>query len=750
MATSNFGGGRYQIDVDAAVQSQNQNNNTSTIYARIIVRRISGSGYSTNNSQAWRFEVNGVHIASGGWTYNFSNYSNQDVWIWSGTWIHYHNADGSATTQNYTGWADMDSGLGRGTAGGSITPPAIPRSSSATLSYQPIKPGEAVTINTNRASTSFTHDIDWYFGNASARAVTGAGASASWTPPLSMLQQIPNAAAGQGMIRNHTYSGGSMIGFKDTIFQLEAPAVAVPSVGTATLTDVGTTSVSGTSQNISDLIGAYVQGKSLLKVDFSASGYQGSTIRSRTFSMDGQSASSGGTVQLPSSGNRTLLRSATDSRSRTTSATQTVAVLAYRLPVASAFNVRRAFLSTGAVNSQDENGQYLRVDMTASVQSLTVDGTQKNSMQIRVFTKPRGSDQSQWTARNVINPSGTSYNGFFVISGMTLGVDQSVDVRVEIIDKLDKATNLGVVTTSQIYQHWGPNGVGIAKYHERGALDIGGDVYANGNLLMETGKVVTNWNTTYTPGNYYGAMGATGAPFSTDPFIGTVMIDNTGRTVQRLTLPTTSADINVTWSRAYNGSIWSRWWRSDNVMIPTSVDATKYTFDPRTGRFNLLTGSKDWQFNGVFTPEFRRYRIDYSYYTGDSNGAWIRFRSNGVDESSTNYHYHMIYSNSTGTPSSNVSRNVNAVGFPAISANGHFGYIDISEPMTTTGTANQKRFQWQDTHSSDPNPGNTHGGGYINGKDTSAYDGFTIALSNSNMNGIQAGSESWIEITAIG
>ncbi|UVG35136.1 minor tail protein [Microbacterium phage Cece] len=751
MALSNFGGGRYQIDVDAAVQSQNVNNNTSTIYARIIVRRISGSGYSTNNGQAWRFEVNGVHIASGSWTYNFSNYATHDHWIWSGTWIHYHNPDGTATPQNYVGWADMDSGLGRGSASAVITPATIPRASNATFA-EPFDAGSAVTVNTNRASGSFTHDIDWYFGTASGRALTNVGASGVWTVPMSLLQQIPSAESGTGKLRTHTYSNGSMIGWTEKYFQMNVPATARPSITSSAVSDVGTTSVSGTSQSIATLIGAYVQGKSLLKATISASGYEGSSIRSTSFSMDGLSAGSGGSIQIPNSGNRTLNLSATDTRNRTVTTTQTVSVLPYTLPKATAFNVRRAFQANGATHSQDENGQYIRVDMTAAVQSLLVGTTQKNSMQIRAYTKPRGAPQTDWVLRNTINHSALTYNSFFVISGLTVGVDQSVDVMVEIIDKLDKATNISVVTTAQVYQHWGPNGVGINKYHERGALDVGGAVYANNNLLLETGKVTSDWDALMAPGHYYSAAGATGAPFATDPFVGEVYFEGlTSRVIQRLALPTTSADLNLTWSRTWNGTLWSRWRRSDNVMtMPTNPDPGRMVFDPRSGRYNLTVGSKAWMFDGIFTPEFRRYRIDYSYYTNDPNGAWFRLRSNGTDEGASQYSYHMVYANSSGTPNSNSTMNVNVLGFPALSSRGHFGFIEVSEPATTTGNANQKRFQWQDSHSADTSPGNTFGGGWLNGKDIVGYDGFTIALSSQNLPGIMQGAEAWIQITAIG
>lgn len=474
MALSNFGGGRYQIDVDAAVQSQDINGNYSVIYARIIVRRISGSGYRTSNPQAWSFYVNGTHIASGSWTYNFGNYATHDHWIWQGTWTHYHNADGSATPQNFTGSANMDSGMGTGSAGGTITPATIPRASTPSLSTNPITAGSAVTINTNRVSSNFSHELYYSFGNTGLVLIAGnISNSQSWTPPLSLLQQIPNAASGNGTLRLYTYNGGNSVGFKDIGFTLNAPASAVPTFNSATVADVATTSISGSPQDISTLIGAYVQSKSLLKVDVSASGYQGSTIRSRRFTLDGLTAESGATLPPSQGGTRTISYTVTDSRGRTASSSQTINVLPYALPTTTAFSVRRAATSGGVVNDE---GTYLRVDMTAAVQSLIVGGTQKNSLQIRAFTKPRGG--TLWTARNVINHSALTYNSYFVISGGSIfPVDESFDVRVEVIDRLDRSTNLEIVPTAEVYMHWGSQGIALGKFYQKGSLDVAGAIY---------------------------------------------------------------------------------------------------------------------------------------------------------------------------------------------------------------------------------------------------------------------------------
>lgn len=427
----------------------------------------------TNNAQPWNFWVNNTQIAAGNWTYNFSNYSTSDAWLWQGTWTHWHNADGTAVTQNFAGTATMDSGLGSGSAGGSITPPTIPRATTANFSGGgTFAAGSPVTINTPRASGSFTHNITWGFGNQSGTVANNVGTSVSWTPDVSMLTQIPNGTSGTGAIYVVTKNGGTTVGQVNTGFTLTAPATAVPTVTAPTITEM--------NPDVTAVVGAnvYVEDKSSLKIDVNATGYQGSTISSKTATLTGKTVSSGTAVTPTASGTVPISSSATDSRGRTKTFSSNITVLAYDLPQTTAFTVNRALTSAGAV---DPNGTYMRIDMTATIKSLKVATVEKNAMTIRAFTKARGA--ATWTPRNVIAvAAGTvSYNTFFVISGVTFPVDQSFDVRVDVEDKLDFAQNISAITTSEVYMHWGPAGIGIGKYRENGALDIQGDTYLNAN-----------------------------------------------------------------------------------------------------------------------------------------------------------------------------------------------------------------------------------------------------------------------------
>ncbi|MCC2033061.1 DUF859 family phage minor structural protein [Microbacterium allomyrinae] len=358
--------------------------------------------------------------------------------------------------------------------------PTIPRASTGRFDpSSTITAGTAVTIHTDWASSSFTHDITYTFGSASGTVATGVGGSTSWTPPLSLLTQIPNTTSGSGTITVVTKSGATTIGTKTTPFTLQAGAGVVPTISSLTVSDDNPTVVSQ--------VGLFVQDLSILKATVNASGVQGSTITGRSWGMPGaQSIASGSGAKVTASGTVPLSAWAGDSRGRSAAWSGNVTVLPYLSPLFTNVLVRRCDAG-GAVN---DNGISLRVDLNCAVQSL-MNSTQRNSLTIKVFTRPYGG--STWTARNVINvTAGTvTYNSNFVVSGgANYPIDDSFDVRVEVADKFNTAAAQTVVATAAVFMHWSKTGVGFGKFHENGTVDVAGDVYATGEVRTRGNGIV--------------------------------------------------------------------------------------------------------------------------------------------------------------------------------------------------------------------------------------------------------------------
>lgn len=400
-----------------------------------------------------------------------------------------HNADGShAPVGIRLRIASTNSYVGNGEGVAEEPAPTIPRATTAVMPNGGwFEPGTALTISLPRASTGFTHDVRWAFGTLAnqtaglAGSGNGAGASLTWTPPASMLSEMPNGAYGRGLLTVTTKnSGGAVIGTTYTEFWASA-SNRPPTVSAITAADGNST--------VNSVVGAYVQGLSLLVPTVTADGQYGATITSRNVTVDGVTVPSGGQIPLDIAGTRPVSATVTDSRGQTGTGTGSVTVLAYAPPVHNAPpSVRRAV----AAGTPADEGTYLRVDLNAAVTSLIVSAVQKNTITIRVFTRQSGT--STWIARNVISPAGVTYNSNFVISGGGIfDITKSYDVRIEVADKFGTVPQIVQVATSSIAVDINGNaGVGIAKYHTQGALDVGGEIYQNNKLVVDVALTATS------------------------------------------------------------------------------------------------------------------------------------------------------------------------------------------------------------------------------------------------------------------
>ena len=499
-----------------------------------------------NSAKACQVQING-NVYNGTFTFNFNNYT--DVLIMAGdTWVP-HNADGTKATAVYgyiaaTGTSSIG---GPASVSNTFYQSTIPRASVSTLSPQPVDAGSSLTITTNAASGSFTHTLEYYFGSASGTIATGVVASQAWTVPTSLLNEIPNSTSGTGIIRTHTYSGGTWIGQADTTLTVSAASTVVPTFTTVTVSEA----TAGLAANI----GGYVQSLSTLNLAITgAAGVNGSTITSYKITAAGQTinAVSGKTAAITSSGTVALVGTITDSRGRTATKTVNITVLAYVPPSITSVTARRA-LSDNSVN---DNGTYIRVDINAAVQSLIV-STQKNAINYRISTRPNGS--STWTVDSTTTPGGVTFSGS-KRSVAQFAITSSFDVLVEIYDDFITTAQQLSVTTSAIFMHWdGSLGVGIGKYRTQGQLDVLGQIYQNNGQAIQSTVTVTDFNSaTAIEDGWYMGSNVANAP-STAWYLVFTLKHNTIYTIQTA-YAFTSNPVLVYQRQQVNG-VWQAWQR---------------------------------------------------------------------------------------------------------------------------------------------------------------------------------------------
>ncbi|WP_114587734.1 DUF859 family phage minor structural protein [Microbacterium arborescens] len=473
MAKAEINSAGYEVEATVSLLETDIAGNRTRWRRRGIHRKTTGDGYWTGSPTAFSASGAGSSVDSSA-TYDFRSTSEQ-VLVDDEFWLT-HNADGSLPQQSFTISRTMANPPGgTGTATEYFQPPTIPRASVSSFSrvagaaITAADMGSTITVHTNRRSSAFTHTI-WLAHNTLGDVIigTGVGDSINWTIPTNLLNDWPNHAAVSFSVWTRTLQNGARVGTDQrSIFTVRVPPTGVPTISSLTVAD--------DNPEVASIVGKYVQGMSLLRATVNAAGAYGSTLKSAAFAVDGVSAPSGGVVPLDASGTRQVTATVTDSRSRTGTFSGTVEVLPYAPPQVTSWQARRS----NASGTLADDGASIRVDLAAAVASL-VNGTQRNSLTIRAFTRPVGG--ATWTARNVINHSALTYASSFVLSGGAIFLPtMSFDVRIEVSDKFGTVRVMEAVATSRILVDFdGNNGLGIGRYRNRGTLDIEGDTYTSG------------------------------------------------------------------------------------------------------------------------------------------------------------------------------------------------------------------------------------------------------------------------------
>lgn len=460
--TGSTNNSRYSLTCEWSA-SQNTSANTSTITA--IVYLTPPSGWNTI-SNYWSCVINGTTVTS-----NMSANISSKTELGRRTWTVNHANDGTCSTSISFSFSNRVTAgtytVSSGSGSGNITLNNIARTSSFTLSKSSCTIGsENFVVNINSSANNFTHTVYYRLGSINWKALDKSGDRAlTIAPAIGDCNQIPNSTSGIATIVVETYNGNTYIGSTSKTITLNVPSSVVPSVG-----------ISLTANN--QLNGVNVAGRTTFTVKpTNASGSYGSTIRS--YSTVGQglntSSSNGGTSSTMNSGTYTYTVTVTDSRGRTANASQQVTVINHESPTLSLV----AYRSDSNGNKAPE-GTYIHGDMTWSV--FNPNNNNQNAKQYRVLKKTQNS--ATWSVvKDWTNLS--AYSGTMKVSfGNGFAVATSYDVGVEVKDSYSNVGATQSVGTVSCLFNIEKEGVGVGKRHERGALDIAGQMYVSDNIFM--------------------------------------------------------------------------------------------------------------------------------------------------------------------------------------------------------------------------------------------------------------------------
>lgn len=387
-------------------------------------------------------------------------------------------------SNNYLQWSDV-----------TITVTYTEGISSPSTSKTSLDLGTSVTISTNRLNTVATHTLLYVFGSESGIIATDVADSYTWTPPLSLAAQIPNATAGICTVYCYTYYGDTFTGSATCSVTLNVPSTVTPSLSFT---------MGEANSGIYTKFGCYVRTRSQLNITITASGNQDSTISSYRTTVNGTTytSSSFTTGYLTTAGENSITVTVTDSRGRTTNITNTFNVADYNPPSLTRFTAERSNTDGSAAQT---DGSNVRVSITGSVSPVG----NKNSISCTVYYKQTSA--SAWTSAGTITTSGHSVSVVNQVLTQTFAVLNSYDIKVRLSDYFYYVEQSVSIGTKQVIMDFLHDGKGIAfgKVAESSEhVEFGWPLILSSPLAVEYGG--TGATTPALARYYLGALSKTG------------------------------------------------------------------------------------------------------------------------------------------------------------------------------------------------------------------------------------------------
>ena len=551
---------RYSLTCEYSF-TQNVSANTSTITANVY---LNGNGYTTSSSY-WSCVINGTTVTS-----NKNASIGGKTLLGSRTWTVNHNSDGTCKTTIGFSYSNGLSSAGTyttksGSGSASVTLTTIPRGSSISLNRTSATIGsDAITLTLSRASNSYTHKVQLYFGSYSALLAENVGTSYTFTPNISLCSQIPNATSGTATIKVQTMNGSTWVAETSKTITFNVPSSVVPTIA----------SVTATGNNL--LGGIYVAGKSTVTAKINnASGAYGSTIKS--YSISGaniSSSASSATSGTLGAGAYTITGKVTDSRGRTASKSISITVHSYYAP-----SLSIDFYRCNSDGTRNDSGTYARVYINQEVQNIG--NANVNAKRYKIEYK-RATSTSWTTFKDWADI--TAYTAKWTHD---LGSDWenavTYDLKVSIKDSYNTVSATASIGTITCLFNIEQDGIGVGKVHERGALDVGGDIYTSGVVAAQNG-MRTGKSLYVGSGVEHGVYAGEGSRFVALNSSGGIDVGASDKGV------TLCASTNPKW---WNGSTSHDIFTVGNCTITTGNGNTSYRF-PNGMQINIMQTFGTW------------------------------------------------------------------------------------------------------------------------------------------------------------
>ena len=324
-----------------------------------------------------------------------------------------------------------------------------------------------VSLAVTKYDTNFTHTIEYVCGTAKGKVCEKSSATTvNWaTSNGNTLELARQNVSGQTVSVTFTittYSGTTVVGTNTATNTMTIPDVTA-------MHPTLTLAVSDAAGYLATY-GAYVQGRSKLKITATPTLAYGSPINTYYITADGQSYSSSSvtTEVLRGKGTLSVKARVRDKRSFPSEwAITDIQVLEYAKP-----SVNVVAYRCNSSGTADAEGAYMKVGFTASISSLNGKNSASYSITYTGLSSP-------------ITGSGTSYTS----EAIAWDVAKVCSVEVTVTDKLDHTTKSGVIPMAFTLMDFYNTGKGIAfgKVATRNGFDCAMAAYFAGAVSASAG-----------------------------------------------------------------------------------------------------------------------------------------------------------------------------------------------------------------------------------------------------------------------
>lgn len=319
--------------------------------------------------------------------------------------------------------------------------------------------GKEMSLSVTRYNTGFTHTITYKCGTLSGEVCSkSSDATVKWVPPVSLAAMNTQGQSVNATLTITTYNGATVVGTNTSSpITLTIPSTVKPSVSIRVEDALG----------YRETYGAYVQGKSRLKITATPTLAYGSPIKTYAITAEGKTYDSSPAVTSVLQGKNKLTVSAkvTDSRSYPSDVvTAEITVLEYSKPSITVVAYR-----CNSSGEEDPEGAYMIIGFDATISSLNG----KNSASYTIT----------YGGGDPITGNGTSYKS----GPVECAVDQVGSVEVTVQDVLDSSTKAAVVPIAFTLMDFYHTGMGVAfgKIATRNGFDCAMPAYFSGGVYID-------------------------------------------------------------------------------------------------------------------------------------------------------------------------------------------------------------------------------------------------------------------------